>query len=97
MHAALNAVEMGLWRSHLENEVITEMRTRQFVGRLESLVRAVLFIESKIDPTGKTNARDHETAIAFLTKIGGDPDRDLGRIWNIRVTARKTEKKLNAD
>ena len=88
VHAALNAVEMGFWNNHLMNEISNEMRTAQFVGRLESLVEAVLFIESKIDPTGETRSFDRDVAIEFLTKIGGDADEDLGAIWNLRTTAR---------
>ena len=87
VHAALNVVEMGFWKAHLVNEVSNEMRTAQFVGCLESLVEAVLFIESKIDPTGETRSFDRDVAIAFLAKIGGDADEDLGAIWNLRRTA----------
>ena len=32
------------------------------MGLLESLVEAVLFIESKIDPTGETRPFDHDVA-----------------------------------
>ena len=71
VYEALNAVEMALRQSHLPNEVITEMRTAIFVGRLESLAKAALFIESKIDPTGETSTTDVKTATAFLIKIGG--------------------------
>lgn len=88
VHAGLNAVEMGFWKTDLMNEVINEMRTARFVGRLESLVEAVLFIESKIDPTGETRPLDRDVAIAFLAKIGGDADEDLGAIWDLRRTAR---------
>jgi len=72
VYAALNVVEMGFWNTHLVNdEVSNEMRTAQFVGRLESLVEAVLFIESKIDPTVESRSFDHDVAIAFLAKIEG--------------------------
>ncbi len=87
MYAALNVVEMGFWKNHLVNEVSNEMRTAQFVGCLESLVEAVIFIESKMDPTGETRSFDRDVAIAFLAKIGGDADQDLGAIWNLRRTA----------
>ena len=88
VYAALNVVEMGFWKNHLMNEVSNEMRTAQFVGCLESLVEAVLFIESKIDPTGETEPSNLDVAKAFLAKIGGDADEDLGGIWNLRMTAR---------
>ena len=94
VHAALNAVKMGFWDAHLMNEVISEMRTAQFVGCLESLVEGVLFIESKIDPTGETRPFDHDVAIAFLSKIGGDADEDLGAIRNLRRTARIIRERL---
>ena len=94
VHAALNVVEMGFWNAHLENEIINEMRTGKFVGCLESLVEGVLFIESRIDPTGRTNPLDREVAIAFLAKIEGDPDEDLGAIWDLRMTARFIRKQL---
>ena len=94
VHAALNVVEMGFWNAYLANEVSNEMRTAWFVGLLESLVEAVLFIESKIDPTGETRPFDHDVAIAFLAKIGGDADEDLGTIWNLRRTARIIRKRL---
>ena len=94
VHAALSVVEMGLWNAYLANEVSNEMRTAQFVGRLESLVEAVLFIESKIDPTGETRSFDRDVAIAFLGKIGGDADEDLGAIWNLRRTARIIRERL---
>ncbi len=88
VHAALNVVEMGFWNAYLANEVGNEMRTARFVGLLESLVEAVLFVESKIDPTGEAKPFDHDVAIAFLAKIGGDADEDLGAIWDLRRTAR---------
>ena len=94
MHAALNAIEMGFWNSYLENEVINEMRTARFVGLLESLIDALLFIESKIDPTGETGPFDHDVAIAFLSKIGGDADEDVGGVWNLRSTARMIRERL---
>ena len=87
VHAALNVVEMGFWNADLANEV-REGRTARFVRLLESLVEAVLFIESKIDPTGEIRPFDHDVAIAFLAKIGGSADEDLGTIWNLRSTAR---------
>lgn len=88
VHAALNVVEMGFWNAYLSNEVNNEMRTARFVGLLESLVEVVLFIESRIDPTGETRPLDRDVAIAFLAKIGGDADEDLGAIWDLRRTAR---------
>ena len=94
VHAALNVVEAGFWNGYLENEVINEMRTRRFVGLLESLVEVVLFIESKVDPTGETKPFDREVAIAFLAKIGGDPAKDLGAIWDLRMTARIIKERL---
>ena len=94
VHAALNVVEMGLWSSDLMNEVINEKRTAQFVRCLESLVKAVLLIESKIDPTGETRSFDDDVAIAFLTKIEADVDEDLGAIWNLRSTARMIRERL---
>lgn len=94
VHAALNVVEMGFWNAHLMNEVSNEMRTAQFVGRLESLIEAVLFIESKIDPTGETRSFDLDVAVAFLVKIGGDADEDLRAIWNLRRTARIIRERL---
>lgn len=95
MHAALNVVEMGFWNAYLANEVSNEMRTAWFVGRLESLVEAVLFIESRIDPTGETRPLDRDVAIAFLAKIGGDADEDLRAIWDLRRTARIIREGLN--
>ena len=94
VHAALNVVEMGFWKNHLMNEVSNEMRTAQFVGCLESLVEAVLFIESKIDPTGESEPLNLDVAKAFLAKIGGDADEDLGAIWNLRMTARMIRERL---
>ncbi len=66
VYEAPNTVEMALRQSHLCNEVITEMRTAKFVGRLECLTKAAPFIESK-----ETSTADVETAKAFVTKIGG--------------------------
>lgn len=97
VHAALNVVEMRFWNAHLMNEVSTERRTAQFVGRLESLVEVVLFIESRIDPTGKTRPYDRDVAIAFLAKIGGDADEDLGTIWSLRSTAKIIRRGLQQD
>lgn len=94
VYAALNVVEMGFWSNHLMNEVDNEMRTAQFVGCLESLVEAVLFIESRIDPTGETKPSNLDVAKAFLAKIGGDADEDLGAILNLRMTARMIRKRL---
>ncbi|MXW10509.1 MAG: hypothetical protein F4Z78_11840 [Gammaproteobacteria bacterium] len=94
VHAALNVVEMGFWNNHLMNEVSNELRTAQFVGCLESLVEAVLFIESKIDPTGEARSFDRDVAIAFLAKIGGNADKDWGTVWNLRKTARIIRERL---
>ena len=94
VYAALNVVEMGFWSNHLMNEVSNEMRTAQFVGCLESLVEGVLFIESRIDPTGETKPSNRNVAKAFLAKIGGDTDEDLGAIWNLRRTARIIRERL---
>ena len=94
VHAALNVVEMGFWNTHLENEIGNEMRTGRFVGLIESLVEAVLFIESRIDPAGEKDPLDREVAIAFLAKIGGNPDEDLEAIWDLRMTARTISDRL---
>ncbi len=87
VHAALSVVEMGFWNSHLMNEVISEMRTARFVGHLESLVEAVLFIESRIDPRGETKPFNRDVAKAFLAKIGGNGDED-GTCQRLRDTLR---------
>ena len=94
VHAALNVVEMGFWRNHLANKIVNEMRTGRFVGLLESLVEAVLFIESRIDPTGEKEPLDRQVAVAFLAKIGGNPDGDLEAIWDLRMTARMISDRL---
>lgn len=95
VHAILNVVEMGFWNNYLVNEVSNEMRSGRFVGLLESLVEAVLFIESRIDPTGEMEPLDREAAIAFLAKIGGNPDKDLAAIWDLRMTARTIRDRLD--
>ena len=95
VYAALNAVEMGIWKNHLQNEVISELRTAEFAVRLESLVKGVLYIESRIDPTGETEPFDDDVTKAFLAKIGGDPQRDQVAIQSLRIAARHIKKRLD--
>lgn len=95
VHAALNVVETGFWKNHLMNEVVSQLRTAKFLIRLESLVKGVLFIESRIDPTGDVEPYGSEVEVAFLAKIGGDPDQDLEVIRSLRIAARTIKTRLD--
>ena len=97
VHAALQAVQMGYWNAALPNEVISrQMRTAGFAVLLESLVESVLYIESRIDPTGEAKLSDDRVAEAFLNRIRGDSGKDRVKIRRLRMAAKTIKERLDS-
>ncbi|MDE2769799.1 MAG: hypothetical protein OXI44_01265 [Bacteroidota bacterium] len=96
VHAALNAVAMDYWEHFIPNKVTSlQMPSARFVASLESLVEGVMYIESRIDPTGESGPFDDEVSKAFLRRIGGDPSADLVKLRRLRAAVKTIKEGLD--
>ncbi len=95
VHAALDAVAMDYMNHSIPNkDTSLQMRKARFAECLESLVEGVMYIESRIDPTGESEPFDDEVSRAFLRRIGGDPSADLGKLQRLRSAAKTIKEGL---
>ena len=97
VRGAVNAVTMGHCETCIPKEVINrQMSTARYAVCIGSLVEGVLYIESRIDPTGETGPFDDKVAVAFLNTIGGDPSKDRDKTWSLRMTAKTIKEGLDS-
>ena len=95
VHAVLNTISMRLMDEDLANDLGGAPRARGFISYVEQLVKAVQYVDSLIDPSGRVPITDCDAASAFLRRVGCEPTwEQASQIIELREAARRFRRLL---
>ena len=90
VHAVLQTVNVKYRQKNLSERVTVVEGVDSFLGRVESLVDAVLGVEELLaNVSGQAPFWDEDVARDWIRRLGGEPSAEnVRRIINLRVTAK---------
>ena len=100
VHGALQAISMAYKKASIDNRIsIMPYPMGMLSFQLESLIKAVLFIDSLIDPTGEIDPIDESHTIASLNMLGVEPITKLHEteFRKFRLVARNMKRRMGED